>query len=164
MLVVFAKSFLCVWNRMLWENLRTVVLPRDFTRTRSIFRWISVSMSFWNDSFESCSNFSKEFSQWSDMIEKQRIINLSSNCNTNYASKVLSDTDVTFLGEGKDATFCPFLSDCLYTALTDWRSMWSNFIVFHISGDISSTPAAFLLLIFWYCIKFFLGKLSCFDV
>ena len=36
----------------------------------------------------------------------------------------------------------------LYTALQYRSSMSSNFLVFHTSGDISSSPAAFLFLIF----------------
>ena len=39
------------------------------------------------------------------MVEKQGIINLS---NSSYAYVVLSDFDVTFLDEEKDATFYPF--------------------------------------------------------
>ena len=37
---------------------------------------------------------------------------------------------------------------CLYIALHNQRSTSSNFLVFHISGGISSGPAAFLLLFF----------------
>ena len=36
----------------------------------------------------------------------------------------------------------------LYTALQCWSSMSSNCLVFHTSGGISSSPAAFLFLIF----------------
>ena len=36
----------------------------------------------------------------------------------------------------------------LYSAIQCWRSMSSNFLVFHIPGGISSSPAAFLFLIF----------------
>ena len=36
----------------------------------------------------------------------------------------------------------------MYMALQYWSSMSSNFLVFHTSGGISSSPAAFLFLIF----------------
>ena len=72
----------------------------------------------------------------SDMIEKQGIINLSS-----YAFVVLSDSEVAFLGEGKDVAFCPFLF-CLYMALHNQRSSFNGImeseIVFGYLHEISS--------------------------
>ena len=47
-----------------------------------------------------------------------------------------------------------FIVFCSYTTLHNQRSMLSNFLVFHITGGILLRPAAFLLLIFWYCISF----------
>ena len=44
------------------------------------------------------------------MVEKLSIIDLSSYRSKSYASVVLSDSKVTFLGEGEDAAFCPFLN------------------------------------------------------
>ena len=46
-----------------------------------------------------------------------------------YASVVLSDSEITFLGERKDVTFHPFL----FRVLHNWRSMSSNFLVFQTS-------------------------------
>ena len=43
------------------------------------------------------------------MIEKQSVIKLSSNSSKNYASEVLSDSEVAFLREGADAAFNPSL-------------------------------------------------------
>ena len=43
------------------------------------------------------------------MIEKQSIINLNFYSSKNYASIILSDSEVTFVGEEEDAAFCPFL-------------------------------------------------------
>ena len=43
------------------------------------------------------------------MIDKQGIINLSSNSSKSYAPVVLSESEITFLREGKDAAFHPFL-------------------------------------------------------
>ena len=44
------------------------------------------------------------------MVEKQSIINLSSFSSKSYASVVLSDSKVTFIGEVEDATFCLILN------------------------------------------------------
>ena len=72
-----------------------------------------------------------------DMSEKVSIINLSSYCNKSYASVVYCDSKVVFLGEGKDAIFCPFLHCVffisLYTALHNWSSTFLNCLVFHTS-------------------------------
>ena len=86
-----------------------------------------------------------------DTIKKQCIINLSSYSSKSYAFVVLGDSEVTFLEEGMDAIFHPFLNwvlciDCI------WRSM-SNFLVFQTSGGISLRLTALLLFFFKYCIK-----------
>ena len=54
-----------------------------------------------------------------------------------------------FLGKKRMQSFV-YLSIVfwLYTALQYWSSMSSNSLVFHTSGDISLSPAAFLFLIF----------------
>ena len=49
-----------------------------------------------------------------DLIEKQSIINFNSYSCMSYASVVLSDSEVTFLGERKDVTFHPFLLCVLF--------------------------------------------------
>ena len=64
MQVVFAPSFLCLWSQTLSRNLRTVVLPRYSLLV--LLRWFDVlsePVGLWNDSFESLSDFFKEFSQ-----------------------------------------------------------------------------------------------------
>ena len=70
-----------------------------------------------SDYLKSHSDFSKDFflNFRSYLIEKQGFINLS---NKSYASVILSDYEVTFIGKGKDATFywficCVFLIDCI---------------------------------------------------
>ena len=59
MWIVFALSFLSVWNRMLWRNLRAVGLP-------VLLPWFDVwSKTLWltSDFFESCPDFFLEISQ-----------------------------------------------------------------------------------------------------
>ena len=59
--------------------------------------------------------FPKNFLNFrSDMIEKQDIINLSSYCSKNYPSVVLSDFEVTFLGERGGCSFLLFLYHVLF--------------------------------------------------
>ena len=54
--------------------------------------------------------FPKNFLDFrSDTVEKQGIIKLSSYSGKIYTSVVLSNSEVTFLGEGNDAAFRPFL-------------------------------------------------------
>ena len=48
------------------------------------------------------------------MAKKQSFINFSRYSINSYASLVLRDSEVTFLEEGKDATFCPFLYCILF--------------------------------------------------
>ena len=54
-----------------------------------------------------------------------------------------------FLGKGRMHPFIHLsIVFWLYTALQCWSSMSSNCLVFHTSGGISSSPAAFVFLIF----------------
>ena len=54
-----------------------------------------------------------------------------------------------FLGKGRMHPFVHLsIVFWLYIALQFWSSMLSNSLVFHTSGGISSSPAAFLFLIF----------------
>ena len=54
-----------------------------------------------------------------------------------------------FLGKGSMHPFVHLsIGFCLYTALQCRSSMSSNCLVFHTSGGISSSPAAFLFLVF----------------
>ena len=108
MLIVFAPSALCVWNQMPWRNLQTIVLPQDF---------LHILLQWFNENLWSCGLispktiliFPKNFLDFSfETVEKQSIIYLSSYISKWYASVVLSDFKVTFLGEGDDAAFCPF--------------------------------------------------------
>ena len=59
--------------------------------------------------------FPKNFLDFkSDLIDKQGIINLSSHSSKNYASVVLHHSELTPLGEGENAAFCPFLNCALF--------------------------------------------------
>ena len=60
--------------------------------------------------------FPKNFLNFtSDTIEKCNIIKLNCNRNMHYVSVVLRDSKVTFLGDGEDAAFNPFLFCVFYT-------------------------------------------------
>ncbi len=62
------------------------------------------------DFSENHSDFPENFLEFrSDTIEKQGIINLSNINSRSYASRVISDTEVAFLEEGKVAASCSFL-------------------------------------------------------
>ena len=73
-----------------------------------------------------------------------------------HASSTLDDDDdddeflvipwLPFFGEEEDASFS--LLFCLYTALHNWRSESSTFLVFHTSRDILLRPATFLILMY----------------
>ena len=77
--------------------------------------WISFS--------ENHFDFSKNFLNLCfNPIEKKSIINLSHNGSKDYALVVLDDSEVTFLGEGKDAAFCP----SLYCVLIIYNSALSK--------------------------------------
>ena len=55
-------------------------------------------------------SFSKNFLYFRfDTVEKQSIINLCSLSSYSNSFVVLSDSEVTFLGEEKDAVYCLFL-------------------------------------------------------
>ena len=136
---VFATSSLCVWNQMPWRNLQTRVSHRGF-------------LSFY-DSID-CQN------QWSvdRFLQKpfwyfQRIF---SSLYTLAALEVsvmprlfLAIPRSPFLGKGRMKPFVHlFIVFWLYTALLNRSSKSLNLLVFHISGVISSWPAAFHFLIF----------------
>ena len=64
-----------------------------------------------------------------DTIEKQSIINLSSNSSKSYTSVVLSDSEITFLEKGKMQPFDHFyILSCLLTVFHNSRRMSSNFL------------------------------------
>ena len=50
----------------------------------------------------------------SDIIQKQRIKNFSSHCGKSNVPVVLCDSEVPFLGEGKEATLRQFLHCILF--------------------------------------------------
>ena len=62
----------------------------------------------------------------------------------NYASLVLSDSEVAFLEERKDVTIYPFLNYVLFIGCIEWSEKY----IVKFSGGISSRPAAFLFLSF----------------
>ena len=93
--------------------------------------------------------FSKNFLHFrSDMTEKQGVINLSSYGSKSYASVVLCDFKVIFLGKGKMQPFIHFSILFHLHTLHNWRSMYSNFLIFYTWGGILLRAADFLLLIF----------------
>ena len=146
MLVVFASSSSCVWNKMPWRNLWTIVLPLHFSPTPSMI-W----QNLWgcgSISLKTVLIFTREFLCFRfDTVEKDSIINLSNYNRKSYTSVLPSDSNVNFLGGKEDAPFDPFLYCILFLVLHKWRSISSNFLVFHAFGGISSRLAAFLFFI-----------------
>ena len=135
------------------RNLWIIVLTQDFLHV--LLQWFdegSVSLKLRISFSKNWSDFASEFSYSRlNTIEKQSMINLTSNSSKSYASVVLSDFKVAFIGEGEDAVFFPFLSTvfslCIF--LHNQRSISSNSLVFHTSGGISLRLVVFLLLIFF---------------
>ena len=110
MQLIFALHFLCVWNRMPWRNLQTVVLLQGFSRTLSMFRWVAriyeyVERFLWK-------LFRFLFRIFS--IKKKGIINYSSYSSKSSTFVVLSDFEFTFLGERKTVTVFRFLYCFVY--------------------------------------------------
>ena len=101
-----------------------------------------------------------------DAVEKQSIINLSSYKCKCYISVVLKDSKATFLWEGEDAAFCPFLFCVLFI---DSVAKPKKYVI-----KIPSLPyfwgyfvEACSFSVFDFChyyVKFFLHKLSLMDV
>ena len=146
--------FLCMKSNVLEKSTNNSVALRFFKQwfngqSESVKLWIYFPQKpFW---FFLYSRF--------DMVEKQNMMNL--NRTLSYASVILSNSKVNFLGKGEDTGFYTFHYCILLIVLHNQRSMSSNFLVFPISGYISSRPAVFRLLIFFQNnIKFFLCKLS----
>ena len=119
-------------------------------------------MKLWIDFPKSCSPFPKNFLVfWLDTIEKH-IINLGSYSSNSYASVVVSDSEVAFLGDKENAVLCLFIVFCLYKALHNRRSTSSDKLVFHNSGHISVRLAAFLILVILRCRFFGRGRMQLF--
>ena len=76
------------------------VVSNFFARTSPMIQWIVRIYWLGIDFSKSHSNFSSEFSRF--QIEKTSIINLDSNISKDYASGVLSDSVVIFLGKVLD--------------------------------------------------------------
>ena len=146
MLGVSTSSFFCVCYWLLWRNLQTRVLPQEFL---PVLLWwfnkLSESDKLWIN-FSKCHfDFSPKLSQLQFGL---RSINLSSYSCKSFASVVLSASEFAFIWEGNVAAFHSFLYCVvwLYIALHNWRSMLSNFLIFHTSWGVLRF-AAFLLLI-----------------
>ena len=80
----------------------------DSVNDQNLWIWVTISP-------KAVLIFSKNFFDFGmDMIEKLGIVNFSSYSSKISASVVLSDSKVTFLGEGKDRAFYSFLSCVLF--------------------------------------------------
>ena len=103
----------------------------------------------WIDFSESHFGSSKVSSQF--WVLCGRLVNLGRCGCKGYTSVVLGYSEATLLKEGEDASFCPS-AHCvwLYPALQCRSSMPSNSVVFHTSRGISSSPAAFLNLLYFH--------------
>ena len=85
----------------------------------------------------------------SDMMEKQGIINLSSYSIKSYASVVLSDSRVTFLGERSMQPFIHFSFVYIQHCIIEEVCL-QIFLSSKLHGGIFSRPAAFLHFIFFF--------------
>ena len=127
------------------------MLPRDFLH--ELLWWfdeLSESDNHWSISPKTVLILLKNFRYFKFYkVEKQSMKTLSSNRSKNYGSVVVGDSAVIFLGKERMQLFVHFfVVFYFYTALQSWRSKSSNFLVCYISGGISLSLAAFLLLIF----------------
>ena len=108
----FTSSFLCIWNQMPWRNLWTVVLPWNFFRV--LPRWFDEFSANEKLQIDFSENGSDFFNVWLDTTAKPGVINLWSYCSKSYASVVLRHSEVTYLEEREDTSFCPFHNCFLY--------------------------------------------------
>ena len=109
----------------------------------------------------SFSDFFKNFNDFnSGAIEKKNIIYLISYTSWSYGFVVLTDSDVTFLGEGKDITIFPLLYSVLLISFQSYlHQIFQRYFV--KASRFSGILEVFFLR---YCVKFFPCKLSKFDV
>ena len=133
--VVFAQYIVCVWNWMLWINLRTIVLPRYFLPV--LLRWFN---GLWKSCFswvilsKAVPIFFYEFSRFRVGC-KSKVGHYMSNY---YESVFFSDSETNFMEKERMQPFLHF-SVVLYslTTLHNRRSMSSDFLVFQTSKSIS---------------------------
>ena len=144
MQVAFDVFCFCVWDQMHWRRLRTVALLRD-----CLFPFLQWSNGL-SESMERF--FEKPF--WllqknvlNFMIDKNGIIFLSSHSSKSFAPEVLSDSEVTILGEQKDTSIS------LCSAQHNRRSTSLNFFVFQISGVFHQGLQLF-------CVRYFFNTAS----
>ena len=122
------------------RNQQTIVLLQGFfVSTPAIIQGV-VRICEFMDRFIRKQFLNKNFLDFrSDSIENQGIINFSSHNIKDYTTVILSDSNVTFLKEEEeeDTAFCPFFYYVLFIYIQIfYTSVPSNFLVFHISGDI----------------------------
>ena len=102
-----------------FDDLWTVVLPREFLP--SVIRWIIRISGCWVICSKAVLNFSTIFLNFgSDTIGKPGIMNLSSYNSKIHDSRILSDSEVPFLGKWNNATFFSFLYCVLFIDHVAW--------------------------------------------
>ena len=150
--VEFAPSFLCEWSQRSWLSQQMVLLPLGFfVRTPSRIRRrvkicdvmdLFLQKPFWF--FQSM--FSILGSIW---LCSRALYILTATDVRVIPQKFLANLRLPFLGKGRMHPFVHLsIGFWLYTALQCQSSMSSNCLVFYTSGGISSSPTAFLFLIF----------------
>ena len=92
---------------------------------------------------------------------KVRILNLCNYTSKSYASVVLSDSEVTFVGEGEDVAFYPFLYCVLFIDSVAYSKKYViKFPCLTYLKYFIETYRFFVFPYFQHYIKFFLHKLS----
>ena len=156
MLVVFASSFLCVWNQMPWINLQTIVLPPVFFANspsiiRRIIRMFDVLDRFLRKSF------------WFF----QRIFLTSSRIrlwtSKDYTFVIRSDSKVAFLREKEVQIFIHFSITFFNTEFRIFVEVCRQIFFSSILQEVFRWGLQFSAFKFFQdCLKSFFLKLSSF--
>ena len=112
MLVVFSSSFLCMKSNALKKSTNNRFASRFFAHAPSIIRQIFRIYNVVDRFLRNPLRFFWRVFPISD--DKQNTINFSNYSSKSYASVVLNDSEVNFLGEKEDAAFCQFLYCVLF--------------------------------------------------
>ena len=147
--VVFAPSFLCIWSQMPWQSQQIIMLPLGFLHIhlQEFVKVCDVMDLFLRKPFWL---FLRIFSILGSMWLRSRALYILATMNVSDIPWLfLANPRSPFLGKVRMLSFVHlFIVFWLYMALQYQSSMLLNSLVFHTSGGISSSPAAFLFLIF----------------
>ena len=167
MSIGYTPSFFSVRNQMHWIKVCTIMLPRNvFARIYLMIRWIDRILKLWIVFFGSGSDFAKTFHYFVfNRFEWESHINLCIYCNKIYALAVFSVPKSQFLGKKMMLFFCDCsFVFCLYAGMHNQKSISSFFFFFCLLVIFRRVLILFWVYFFQNYIRFFLRKLSWFDV